>query len=134
MVGIVLVSHGPFADGLKGAAEMIVGQQECFQAVGMDPAADLDQLRATIEAAVADVSGDGGALVLVDVMGGSPANASAYLAVAGTPVVCGVNLPMLLELLTQRESLSGKQLVELALASGRDGILDFGRQLTGAQG
>jgi PTS system mannose-specific IIA component len=113
---------------------MIVGQQECFQAVGMDPAADLDQLRATIEAAVADVSGDGGALVLVDVMGGSPANASAYLAVAGTPVVCGVNLPMLLELLTQRESLSGKQLVELALASGRDGILDFGRQLTGAQG
>ncbi len=98
MIGIVLVSHGPLAEGLKGAAEMIVGPQECFLAIGMDPAAELDRLRAQIEAAVAEVASDSmGALVLVDLMGGSPANASAYLAAGGTPVICGASLPMLLE-------------------------------------
>lgn len=105
MIGIVLVSHGPLAEGRKGAAEMIVSPQERFLAIGMDPAADLDRLREQIEAAAARVSaGDKtGTLVLVDLMGGSLANASAYLATNGTSVICGAKLPMLLEVLTTRE-------------------------------
>lgn len=126
MIGIVLVSHGPLAEGLKGAAEMIVGPQECFLAVGMDPAADLDRLRAQIEAAVAEVASDGmGALVLVDLMGGSPANASAYLATGGTPVICGASLPMLLEVLTSREHASAEELAGIALQAGKEGVINL---------
>ena len=129
MVGVILVSHGPFAEGLKGAAEMIVGPQERFVAIGMDPAEDLDRLRAGIETAVADVGGADGALVLTDLMGGSPANASAYLALAGTPVVCGANLPMVLEILLQRPLMDCQQLQSLAVESGRDGIVNLGQSL-----
>lgn len=126
MIGIVLVSHGPLARGLKGAAEMIVGPQERFLAIGMDAAADLDQLRGQIEAAAVEVAADNaGVLVLVDLMGGSPANASAYLATAGTPVICGVSLPMLLEVLTSREQSSITDLVEIALQAGRDGLINL---------
>ncbi|HVB22565.1 MAG TPA: PTS mannose transporter subunit IIC [Ktedonobacteraceae bacterium] len=126
MIGIVLVSHGPLAEGLKGAAEMIVGPQECFLAVGMDPAADLDRLRAQIEAAVAEVASDGmDALVLVDLMGGSPANASAYLATGGTPVICGASLPMLLEVLTSREHASAEELAGIALQAGKEGVINL---------
>ena len=57
LIGIVLVSHGPLAAGLKAAAEMIVGPQERFMVVGMDPSADLDMLRDEILVAVAQVSG-----------------------------------------------------------------------------
>lgn len=126
MIGIVLVSHGPLAEGLKGAAEMIVGPQECFLAIGMDPAAELDRLRAQIEAAVAEVASDSmGALVLVDLMGGSPANASAYLAAGGTPVICGASLPMLLEVLTSREHASTTELVSIALQAGKEGVINL---------
>jgi mannose/fructose-specific phosphotransferase system component IIA len=97
----------------------------------MGPAARLDQLRDDIELAVQDVGGPDRCLVLVDLLGGSPGNASAYLAVSGTPVVCGVSLPMLLEVLTAREddSLTSQALVERAIDAGRESIFDLGRQL-----
>lgn len=126
MIGIVLVSHGPLAEGLKGAAEMIVGPQERFLAIGMDPAADLDRLRSQIEAAAAEAESLGtGVLVLVDLMGGSPANASAYLATNGTPVICGASLPMLLEVLTSREHTSAAELADIALQAGKDGVVNL---------
>ena len=124
VIGIVVVSHGPLAEGLKSAAEMIVGPQERFLAVGMDPAADMDRLRAQIEAAAAEVAaGDpAGVLVLVDLMGGSPANASAYLASSGTPVLCGTNLPMLLEVLGSRSGRGLADLTALAADAGRAAV------------
>lgn len=131
MIGVVVVSHGPLAEGLKGAAEMIVGPQERFQAIGMDPAADLDELRARIEAAAAEVGAGNPAeaLVLADLMGGSPANASAYLASSGTPVICGINLPMLLEVLTARGGASIQELTEIALQAAKDGVINLTQTL-----
>ena len=131
VIGIVVVSHGPLAEGLKSAAEMIVGPQERFLAVGMDPAADMDRLRAQIEAAAAEVAaGDpAGVLVLVDLMGGSPANASAYLASSGTPVLCGTNLPMLLEVLTARAWASIQELTEIAFQAAKDGVINLTQML-----
>jgi mannose PTS system EIIA component len=129
VTGIVIASHGPLAEGFKGAAEMILGPQQRLAAIGMNPAADIDALRAQIEAAVHRVLDAGGALVLVDLMGGSPSNASAYLAVAGTPVICGVNLPMLLEVLMARDSSDAAALAEQAVRAGRDNIVNLGNRL-----
>jgi PTS system mannose-specific IIA component len=133
VIGLVVVSHASLADGLKDAAQMIVGPQELFRTVGMGPAADLDQLREEVEAAVAEVGGPAASLVLVDLLGGSPGNASAYLAVAGTPVVCGVSLPMLLEVLTAREDgdTTPRALAERAVDAGRESIFDLGHRLAG---
>lgn len=133
MIGIVVVSHGPLAEGLKGAAEMIVGPQERFQAIGMDPAADMDRLREQIERASAEVGGgnDADVLVLVDLMGGSPSNASAYLAAQGTAVICGANLPMLLEVLVARDHASVEELTDIALQTGKDGVISLTQMLAG---
>ncbi|MDI3298038.1 MAG: PTS mannose transporter subunit IIC [Bacillota bacterium] len=134
-MGVVLVSHGPLAEGLKAAAEMIVGPQERLAAVGMDPAAAVEALRAEIESALASVAeGVDGGLILADMLGGSPSNASGYAALAGTPVICGVNLPMLLEVLMRRETASPGELAAVALESGRRGVTDLGAQLSGAAG
>lgn len=131
MIGVVAVSHGSLAAGLKDAAEMIVGPQNAFRSVGMGPAASLDQLRSEIEAAVEHVGGPDRSLVLVDVMGGSPGNASAYLAVGGTPVVCGMNLPMLLEVLTSRDAddLTPLALAACAVEAGKSSIFDLRARL-----
>ena len=132
LIGIVLVSHGPLADGFKRAAEMIVGPQERFLALGMDPAADLDVFRSEIEAAVSAVGQDGSALVLADLMGGSPANSSAAVALNGTPVICGLNLPMLLEVLMSREFSSLSDLAQTAFRAGSEGVVDLGKALNGS--
>jgi PTS system mannose-specific IIA component len=131
VIGLVVVSHGSLADGLKDAAEMIVGPQTLFRTVGMGPAAHVGQLRQDIETAVGEVGGPDYCLVLVDLLGGSPGNASAYLAVGGTPVVCGVSLPMLLEVLTAREAddMTAQALAERAIDAGKESIFDLGRQL-----
>jgi mannose PTS system EIIA component len=130
LVGIVLVSHGLLAEGMKDAVEMIVGPQERFQTVGMQPEMELAYLRTTLERAVAEVAGAEGALVLVDILGGSPANASSNLALHGTQVICGVNLPMLLELLIQRETSSLRELTAIALQAAKEGIINLTQQLT----
>ncbi|MCL6521979.1 MAG: PTS mannose transporter subunit IIC [Firmicutes bacterium] len=132
MVGVVLVSHGPLAAALKAAAEMIVGPQERLESVGMDPAADVEALRGEIESALARVAeGVEGGLILADMLGGSPSNASGYAALAGTPVVCGVNLPMLLEVLLRREGATPGELAEVALEAGRSGVADLAARLRG---
>jgi PTS system mannose-specific IIA component len=130
MIGIVLVAHGALADGLKNAAEMIVGPQERLRTVGMQPAADLDSLRGEIEAAAFAVGAENEVLVLADLMGGSPANASAALALQGVPVICGVNLSMLLEVLMNRDQGSAQDLARVALSAATEGVVNMTQQLT----
>jgi|SRR5579875_2467878 PTS system mannose-specific IIA component len=129
MVGIVLVSHGSLAEGLKNAAEMIVGPQERLLVVGMEPGADPANLRQQIERAVAALGSPEEALVLIDILGGSPANASANLANSGIPVICGVNLPMLLELLTQRENATQEELASIAIQTAKESVINLTQQL-----
>lgn len=128
MIGIVLVSHGALAAGLKDAAEMIVGPQERFIAIGMQASDKLDDLRTRIEAAV-DETGKDETLVLVDILGGNPANASSQLAHKGIQVICGVNLPMLLEILTQRENVTVQKLATIATQAAQEGVINFTQQL-----
>ncbi|HEU5229333.1 MAG TPA: PTS mannose transporter subunit IIC, partial [Ktedonobacteraceae bacterium] len=123
-------THGTLADALKNAAEMIIGPQEHFLAIGMGATDDLTTLRGEIEAATRAVEKNG-ALILVDLMGGSPAKASSHLAFAGTPVICGVNLPMLLEVLVQREDVTLQELTAIAMQAAKEGVINLTWQLTG---
>ena len=71
---------------------------------------------------VRDFTGVDGVLILVDLLGASPFNVSAAL-MENNPrvqVVTGVNLPMLLETVTQREYLPLAELTNLARQAGTD--------------
>jgi mannose/fructose-specific phosphotransferase system component IIA len=108
---------------------MIVGPQTRFQTVGMQPDTTTINLRTMIEQAVTEVMSDDGVLVLVDILGGNPADASAYLAQQGIQVICGVNLPMLLELLIQRDYLSQRELTTIALQAAQQSIINLTEHL-----
>lgn len=123
MTGIVLVGHGLLAEGLKNAVEMIVGPQERLIAIGMEPGSDVAQLRLRIEEAVMQLRQGDDVLILTDLLGGSPANASFSLMSIGIPVLCGANLPMLLEILTQREHLPLPELTRSALQAAKEGVI-----------
>lgn len=120
MIGIVLVSHGPLAAGLRQAAEMIMGAQDSLATLTLAAAQDMDRFRADLEQAVQAVDGGQGVLVLADLFGGSPANTAAYVMGPAVEVVCGASLPMLLEVLGARPAADLAALTATALQAGRE--------------
>lgn len=126
MIGLVLVSHGSLAEGLLDAAQLINGELQQARAVGLQETEDIDGLVERVAQAADEVDAGEGVLILVDLFGASPFNASARVKLGATgralEVVTGMNLPMLVELDVQRDGLSLPEAVEMALQIGKDGI------------
>ncbi len=119
MIGLVLVSHGKLAEGLIDAMQMITGPQEAVRAIGLLETEDVESLMEKIWQAVNEVDSGEGALIMVDLFGASPFNASARLALSHPEkrleVVTGMNLAMVVELVVQRAGMSLNEAVELVL-------------------
>jgi mannose PTS system EIIA component len=133
---VILVGHGGYPDGVRDAAEMILGPQPTVAAVSLPPNGSTEQLADDVTAAIDRLGGDGnGALVLADLMGGSPANAVGLLALRDPAlhVVSGLNLPMVLEVLTSVLPGAG-ELAGVAARAGRDGVIDVAARLRAAAG
>lgn len=114
MIGVVILSQGPLGREFLTAAEHVVGPQENVQPVCLgwnDGVVDCgDQIRA----AIAKVDTGDGVVILADMLGGTPCNlATAALDGPNVAVIAGLNLPMLLKLLTSR---SGGDLSAIATA------------------
>ncbi len=125
MIGIVLISHGKFAEGLLDAAEMITGEAEKIACIGLQPMDDVDQLVDRIQDAVDQVNDGDGVLLLVDLFGASPFNAGGRLFLEKKDhleLVTGMNLPMLVELLVAREGLDLDGASQMVLQAGVSGI------------
>ena len=102
MIGIVVVTHGQLAAELVNAARQIVGEIPRIAAVSIGWADDMNVAREDIERALAEV-GEGGALVLTDMFGGTPTNVMLPFLSERVEIVTGVNLPMLIKLTSLRE-------------------------------
>jgi mannose/fructose-specific phosphotransferase system component IIA len=115
----VLLGHGAMARGLLDAVQQITGVGEDVLAPltnkGLSPEALSEQVRALI--------GDAPAIVFTDLQSGSCGFVARRLAQqqAHVVVISGVNLPLLLEFVMQRE-LPIEQLVPRLLAKGRAAI------------
>lgn len=125
MVGVIIVTHGNLASGLVDAARMIVGETDQLETIGLMETEDIDGLMARIKEAISKVDSGEGTLILVDLPGASPFNASARIAMQAETVrvVTGVNLPMLAELLVMREGSSLDELAAKALEAGKAGVM-----------
>jgi len=129
LFGIVIVGHGQFATGLRSVVEMIAGDQPAIEYVSFHPSDSVDDLQARIREAVSRVSGGGdGVLFLVDLVGGSPFQASATVASQhgeDAVVIAGANVPMILELVMRRDTVSLREAVRVAVETGRSGIVRY---------
>ncbi|WP_432403961.1 PTS sugar transporter subunit IIA [Wukongibacter sp. M2B1] len=124
MVGVVLASHGKLAEEMLKSVEMIMGPQENIIALALEPEDDPMELKERIKESVEKVKGDNGAIVLVDLMGGSPSNAAAYVAREGIPVITGMNLSILLELIGMCDKLTDELVLNI-IEAGKEGIIDM---------
>ncbi len=121
MKGIVLLSHGNLAEGLLQASAIFFGEQPQIQALGYQMTEDCDEFAEKIGYAIAAVDSGEGVIILCDLFAGTPAHkTTGYLNPGKVDVLCGVNLPLLLEILGQRQT--GQLDLEELMMTGREGI------------
>ena len=125
MVGIILASHGHFAEGIKESAQMIFGEQEKFETAILLPSMGPDDLKSELEACIEKVDSEE-ILFLVDLWGGTPFNQTSNLLEGheeNWAIVAGMNLPMVIEALSERfTSESSHDIAKAIIESAREGV------------
>lgn len=126
MIGIVVTAHGEMADGLIESASMIVGPIKKIRGVALREGESPETMSDEIREAVASLDEGEGVLILLDLFGGTPSNVCAALTrELNIEVISGVNLPMLLEVVLKRESLSLREFRDVAQKAGKKGIVSI---------
>lgn len=120
MLGIVIVTHGTLAREFISISEHVVGKQAQILPVCIAPEDNIERCREQILQAAAHVDSGDGVVVLTDMFGGTPSNlAISIMGERRVEVIAGVNLPMMIKLLSIRDSQPLEQAVLSAQESGR---------------
>lgn len=120
----VVMNHGRFGEELIKSAELIVGKTENIRAVSLLSGMSIEEYYQEVHTYLETLKGE--ILVLCDLYGGTPSNVGMMLQRKfSLHILCGVNLPMLIELILKRnnEMCSIEELMEAALESARASII-----------
>ncbi|WP_404456575.1 mannose/fructose/sorbose PTS transporter subunit IIA [Oceanobacillus kapialis] len=107
MVGIIIATHGEFADGILQSGSMIFGEQENVAAVTLMPSEGPNDVKTKMEKAISSFDNQDEVLFLVDLWGGTPFNQASGLMEGHDKwaIVSGLNLAMLIEAYASRMSM-----------------------------
>jgi PTS system mannose-specific IIA component len=120
MIGLVLVTHGRLAEEMVAALEHVVGPQPNIVSVCIGPDDDMERRRQDILSSAEKVDDGSGVVVLTDMFGGTPSNlAISIMDKANVEVIAGVNLPMLIKLVSVRTKENLTEAVASAQEAGR---------------
>jgi PTS system mannose-specific IIA component len=124
MIGKLLVSHGPLASELLAAAETIAGELHGFGALCLAWSEKLEESQHQIAVQLEQLDDGDGVLILTDMFGDTPCNASlSFLEPGEVEVVTGVNLPMVVRLACgQPASMNVTELARWTQSKGRGSI------------
>ncbi|MCC7486687.1 MAG: PTS fructose transporter subunit IIA [Burkholderiales bacterium] len=124
MIGILLITHGTLGESLIHCASHVLNRRppllkQLSITAQDDPFSLLPQARALVK----ELDEGEGVLILSDMYGGSPANIAARLLAPGrVEGVAGVNLPMLIRVLTYRDKPIAT-IVTKAVSGGCEGVV-----------
>jgi len=103
-VALLLMSHGDFAREAMKSAEMVFGKQENYETLSVFLVDQVDALKEEMFEKVDKLDTSKGLLVFTDIVGGTPMNLAGNLLGRENTMICsGLNLPMLIEALVNRE-------------------------------
>ena len=101
---IVVVSHGPFAEGIVGSVQMLVGAQSGLLAFGLAPEEDRTQLQEKVRQVIESADGEE-VLILSDLFHGTPFNVCVELMEHFSfHHMTGINLPLLVAIIMSRNA------------------------------
>ncbi len=126
MVGIIIASHGEFANGILQSGQMILGDQENVKACTLMPSDGPENIKAKMEEAIASFDNQDEVLFLIDLWGGTPFNQASALINGHEDkwaIVTGLNLPMLIEAFASRFSMeTAHEIAAHISGSAKEGV------------
>lgn len=130
MVSILIITHGGFGKEIIKSMEMIMGQQNDVYFLGLYPEEDPVVFSVKVKEKIIELNKNGEVLVMVDVFGGTPSNASASnMKDLKFECVTGVSLPMLIEVALNRSRSTLDELVEMAIMAGTNCVINLRKAL-----
>lgn len=131
MIGVLILTHGKLADGLKNSVEMIMGQNDAFNTLGLYEGDDFTEFKEKVLEQICELDQGEGVVVLVDLFGASPYNSVMFnyqeikRREKKIRLITGVNLPMVIESLNARNYTSLDKLYEEIMQMGISNIKGF---------
>ena len=130
MVSILIITHGGFGKEIIKSMEMIMGKQDDVYFLGLYPEEDPAVFSVKVKEKIIELNQNGEVLVMVDIFGGTPSNASASnMKDLKFECVTGVSLPMLIEVALNRSRSSLDELVEMAIMAGTNCVINLRKAL-----
>lgn len=121
-INLFIFNHGRFGEELIKSAELITGKIEDVKAFSLLPGMSIEDFYETVKEPV--FSAKGPKLILCDLFGGTPCNVAMMMAMQDNiDIVCGVNLPMLIDVVLGRGA--GKtiqEIIDSAVETGKKSV------------
>jgi mannose PTS system EIIA component len=113
---ILIVTHGNLGTAFVRSAQMLIGKRKDIETLGLKEGDGLTNFIDKVSQLISKYSEAKSILVFVDLRGGTPWNAVLATGDPRIQLISGVNLPILLEVLIKRDSVSEiDELVKCAL-------------------
>ncbi len=120
MIGLILLAHTPLSSAHLAAAEHIMGKQPHLHAIDFLTTDSVESCRPRLEEAMQQCAECNAIILLTDMLGGSPARLCLQYHQPGqVEVISGLNLPLLMKLLSIRDRSSLADALLHAQEAGR---------------
>ncbi|OEG71180.1 hypothetical protein ATZ36_16095 [Candidatus Endomicrobiellum trichonymphae] len=131
MIKIVISTHGKLAQELVSSAEVVAGKQSNLYVIKKSDNDSLAQMQNKINNLLKNINDEDGTLILTDIIGGSPCNASTPACKSfNTEILSGVNLPMVLSaIFLSKNTKTVSDLAEKVLFDGQKSIINVKKML-----
>lgn len=129
MIGIILLTRGNFGEKMLESAVEILGQHDYVYSFSFSPGDGPEMLKETIFKKIYEWQCPEGILILTDMCGGTPCNIALSVVKdlneqnIKCEIVSGLNLYLLISVLSKRADLSLEELTIQAINDGRKNIL-----------
>lgn len=123
MRGIIIASHGKFAEGMYDAIKMFSGELENFSYISLLPDQDLKSFIEELENKIDKVDSGDGVVVFCDLLYGTPSNIASSLLKEEKykeklEIISGINLATVLEYTNTRDEIFDRnKLLEVGKSS-----------------
>ena len=123
--GIIVMGHGHFASGITSSLELIIGSQPDYEALDFPAESDKEDLKKRLNTVLERLERNEQIIILADLFSGTPFNVAMEIVTEkpNLKLYYGLNLGMLMELISRRMFQGDAELSE--------GLIEIGRQQIG---
>jgi len=126
MIGGVIITHGDLGATLLQVAEKIIGKKLSMPVISIDWKDGVSQIgkkEQEIKAAIEKENRGKGVVIFTDIFGGTPTNLCVSLLKSmDVEIITGLNLPLLLKFLSERDEMPFQDLTRALVKRGKESI------------